>query len=117
MASEHIPPAFWREFLTSFSRMHAGWLVDVDFQPATDPRLTLMHQVPLVGIADDDGRIVITAGLNRQHVDHVVERPVSVRREHTPEGVDVGLDIDSEGGESVRVRFRSAMRPELVDGI
>jgi hypothetical protein len=79
--------------------------------------MLLMRLVPLVGISEDGGRIVITAGFNRQHVDHVIERPVALRREHTADGIDVGLDIDDDEGESVRLRFRSAVPPQLVDAV
>ena len=117
MDIEFIPPARWRPFLKSFTGAHRGWLITVDSARAASEPVCLMRNVPLVGVFDEPDRLVIAAGRGSQRVDRVVERPVTLRRPHTPDGADLGLDIETEGGEQVHLRFRSAVQAELVDGI
>ena len=50
------------------------------------------------------------------HVTHTIARP-DVSLEQTDEGADVALAIKSEAGALVLLRFRSAMLPEMVDGV
>lgn len=114
MPIETIPPTDWRNFLDSFSRVHRGWLTTVDSPTGVG---LLMRDVPLASILFEDGDIVIETAMDRQHADHVVKRPVALRLERTADGADRQLEIVGNEGNVVRVRFRSAIRPELVDGI
>lgn len=114
MPIETIPRPQWREFLESFTRVHRGWLVTVY---STTAACVLMREVPLASVLSEDGDIVIEAAMNRQHTDHVVERAVTLRLERTDDGADRQLEIVGAGGEVVQVRFRSPVRPELVNGI
>lgn len=114
MPFEIIPRPQWRAFLESFSRIHRGWLVTVSSTTAAG---VLMREVPLASVLSENGDIVIAAALKRQHTDHVVERPVTLRVERTADGADRQLEIVGADGEVVQMRFRSAVRPELVDGI
>ena len=114
MPIEVIPEAHWREFLDSFNRMHRGWLVCVDSPNGPG---VLMREVPLASILLDEGNIVIDTARDREHTDHVVPDLVSICVERTPEGADQQLEIIARDGRVVRVRFRTAIRPELVDGV
>jgi hypothetical protein len=114
MSIEIVPPARWREFLDSFNRVHRGWLVNVE---ASNRPGILMCDVPLGSIQLDEGNIVIDTGRGRDHTDHVVAKPATMCVERTPDGADKQLEIVSRDGRTVRVRFRTAIRPELVDGI
>lgn len=114
MPIETIPPTRWRDFLDSFNRVHRGWLITVDSPAGIG---LLMRDVPLASILFEDEDIVIEAAMDRQHVDHVVKGPVALRLERTADGADRQLEIVGNEGNVVRVRFRSAIRPELVDGI
>ena len=75
----------------------------------------LMRDVPLASILLDDGNIVIGTARDREHTDHVVPNPATMCVERTPEGADKQLEIIARDGGTVRVRFRTAIRPELVD--
>ena len=114
MATEVIPPTRWREFLDGFSRAHRGWLVTVD--SAEGPGV-MMRDVPLAAILVDDGDIVIETAMDRQHTDHVVRDPVAIRLERADDGAERQIEIASGEGGLVRVRFRSAVPPELVNGV
>lgn len=114
MPTETIPKGRWRDFLDSFNRVHRGWLVTLESPNGPG---VLMRDVPLASILLDRGDIVIEAAIGGQHVDHVVPNPTTLRLERTAEGADRQLDIISHDGGVARVRFRTAIRPELVDGI
>ena len=76
-----------------------------------------MRDVPLASTLFEDGDIVIETAMDRQHADHVVNGPVAMRLERTADGADRQLEIvNNNEGNVVRVRFGSAVRPELVDG-
>jgi hypothetical protein len=107
----------WREFLEGFSRAHAGWLVTVEAISGRAAPATVVHDVPLIGISDDDGRVVIAMGADNSHSDRIVDEPVNVRVERAPDGTERGLEIENADGDLVRLRFRTPMPPELVDGI
>jgi hypothetical protein len=50
-------------------------------------------------------------------MDHAVEAPTEVLEEETAEGVSSGLSIKSSSGAVSKLRFRSPVAPETVDGI
>lgn len=114
MPTETISRLRWRDFLDSFNRVHRGWLVTVESPTGVG---VLMRDVPLASILFEDGDVVIETAMDRQHTDHVVNDPVAMRLERTADGADRQLEIVDNEGNVVRVRFRSAVRPELVDGI
>ncbi len=117
MANEIISRNRWRDFLSGFSRAHAGWLVTVETIPAQAAPAVLVRDTPLIGVTDDAGQVVIAIGADNSHSDRVVERPVTLRVDRAPDGTERGLDIENEAGDLVRLRFRTAIPPELVDGL
>ena len=89
---------------------HDAWLVRVDSTDGT------LEEAPLEGITARDGEIVITTGRDSHlHRRLVVPAPRRVELNETG-GVDYGLTIESDGGTLTRLRFRTPMPPELVDG-
>jgi hypothetical protein len=48
---------------------------------------------------------------------HRISRPTHVSLEQTDEGADAALAIKASDGTTTLLRFRSAVLPELVDGI
>ncbi|MEA2491383.1 MAG: hypothetical protein QOH21_3175 [Acidobacteriota bacterium] len=102
-----IERADWPSFFESFTLQHDAWLVTVGNVLA----------LPLEGIIARDDEIVITVG--RDMHDHrriVISNPLRVHLDQQG-GVDEGVDIESRDGRTTRLRFRSPMPPELVDGI
>ncbi len=117
MPAEIISRNRWREFLNGFSRAHAGWLVTVEAISARAAPSTVTHNVPLIGVSDDNGRVVIAVGVDSSHTDRVIEEPIHLRVDRAPDGTERGLEIETAEGDLIRLRFRSALPPELVDGI
>jgi hypothetical protein len=107
----------WRDTLDAFSRAHQAWLITLECSRPDAGPVILMRNVPLLGVFDDDTRLVIATADHGGHADHVVPHPVTVQRQFTSGGATLGLDIETHGGERVRLRFRSAIAPELVDGV
>ena len=114
---EHeIPEDQWVHFFSSFTSRHRDWLVSVDVLDSAHGR-RLVHDAPLAGISLDGDRVAITVfGGHEAHFTHVVEHPNSVILGVEPSGAEESLKILS-GGTATRVRFRSPLLPEMVDGM
>jgi hypothetical protein len=104
-------------FLDGFSRAHSGWLVTVESVSRRGTPVVVFRDVPLVGVTDDDGRLIIATGIDNAHADRIVEHPIGLRVDRTAEGAERGLEIETAGGDLVRLRFRTAIATELVDGM
>jgi Family of unknown function (DUF5335) len=115
MTTREIPREKWKEFFEGFSRRHEGWLVDVETLGAGGARPDA-RQSPLDGIAEspDGDRIEIRFGASGGS--HEIPRPRRIDVEED-RGAERALRIRSESGESTRLSFRSALPPEMVDGI
>ena len=117
MPTETIPRNRWRDFLDEFSRAHEGWLVTVETVSGRSLPAVLMHDVPLLGVTEDRGGFVIATSGDSSHTDKIVEHVTAVRVDRTDDGAERALELESAKGGLLRIRFRSAMRPELVDGM
>jgi hypothetical protein len=120
---KEIPRKEWGEFLDSFSRQHEGWLVTVEVLGEEIGAQVEAEGKPLEGITAElkDGgvdSIMITMGLTpAEHVTHNITTPTHVRIEQAENGADIALQIESSDGVTTLVRLRSAMLPEMVDGV
>ena len=114
---EEIPRKRWRSFFKAFSRSHEGWLATLEvFEPSSGTEVVVVNK-PLEGISLDGTRIVITLdGELDQHLTHVVEAPESVLLEIEGGHAEKAVKIRTASG-SAEVRFRSALPPEMVDGV
>jgi hypothetical protein len=121
MATRRIPRTEWSDFVTSFSRQHDGWLVTVEVMGSEVGAQVEGRELPLRGISlGDDGEkvslaIMLEAGKDG-HLTHIITAPAGMWIQQTAEGADQALQIESADGTRTLVRFRSAMRPEMVDG-
>jgi len=113
----------WAGFLDSFSRQHEGWLVRLEVLGAEIGAQVEAQELPLEGITAElkgggEGAVtIILGGGSRERVTHNISRPTHVRIEQTESGADMTLQIESGGGVTTLVRFRSAVLPETVDGV
>jgi hypothetical protein len=118
MATREIPHDSWKEFFDGFSRRHQGWLATVEVLGAVGAQ-TEARELPLEGISvnDHSGKSIdISLGPPGKGVSHVVAKPSHVRIEEEG-GADRALQIESADGETTLVTFRSAIPPEMVDGL
>ncbi|HEY3132731.1 MAG TPA: DUF5335 family protein [Acidobacteriota bacterium] len=130
MSLQEIPRDQWSVFFDSFSQKHAGWLVTLEIgapgQKIGSPQRGAQveaREVSLQAIAADlkgagEDKITITTGKDRgERLTHIISSPLRIVLETTNEGADKALQIQSARGDVTFVRFRSAVLPEIVDGI
>lgn len=86
---------------------HDHWLVRVDGEK---------DAMPLEGVTVRDGLIVVHLGADISHHRRITIDGARVTVEQAG-GFDQGVNIESNDGHTTKLRFRSPMPPELVDGI
>lgn len=116
-----IPHDQWLSFLDSFSRQHLDWIATIEVESAAG-RQVIVEERRLRGISVDhsDGteRVYIYSGETRQErMTHIVNTPANIRFKQSLSGEHQGLEIASADGTITMVRFRSRMRPDMLDGI
>jgi hypothetical protein len=112
----------WTSFFDTFSKQHEGWLASLE---VLGDQIGAQHEVielPLEGISvnaeEDPESLIISFGKTPEdHVTHTVQRPRHVWVNQTVEGAHESLEIEQEDNQKTLLRFRSPVRPELVDGI
>ena len=116
-----VPHDQWQAFLDGFSRQHMNWLATVE---VTTPmaRLISVKERRLKGVSfdQDNGHervYVQIGGTAEEHMAHPVERPTRITIKETQEGAHQGLEIASSDGSITSIRFRSPIRPEMLDDI
>lgn len=66
------------------------------------------------------GEDVITITTREQperHVTHTIVSPKKIMLEETEEGAREALQVEASDGTATLLRFRSAVLPEMVDGV
>jgi hypothetical protein len=121
MKSREIRPHEWDNFLVLFSQQHEGWLVTLEEIPAGGggPRIEA-RGLPLQGLFTNRHEQSISIALGRapdDHLTHTVNNPERIVVEQTDSGADHGLTIERQSGRATRLRFKTAIRPEEVDGL
>jgi hypothetical protein len=122
MATREIPREEWVEFLDGFSSQHEGWLVTVEVLGTDIGAQVEAEEMTLEGVTADlkgGGSDVISIIVSRggaERVTHNVTGPTHVRVEQTEGGADMALQIESGGGVTTLLSFRSPVLPEMVDG-
>ncbi len=113
-----VPRSDWPSFLTSFGRVHRGWLVTIEVQSSAG-RWVAVEQRKLTGLSLDRAggveRAYIHVGQSG-HLIHLVTSPARIQYLQTRSGVQTGLKIASAEGTTI-IRFRVAMPPEMVNGL
>lgn len=123
MTTKEIPREEWNTFFDVFTRQHEGWLATLEI---FGPDVGAQHEasdLPLEGVslASGDGEpaaIAINLGKSPEdHITHTVTESQHVWLEQTPEGANAALEIESANQTKTLLRFRSALPPEMVDGV
>lgn len=120
MRTRQIPRAEWFSFFEGFNRRHEGWLATVRILGPTLGAQVEAQDLPFEGIVADPQASSLSLHLGKSsgsHVEHPVERPIQVWLELTDDGADSALEIESENGVKTILQFRSAVLPEMVDGL
>jgi len=122
MSMREIPRNEWPAFLESFSRQHRQWLVSVEgWQAGDSGESTVIEQQPLVEIAADpeDGpsiHVTVEKTGSGGTITDSLAAPARLLLFEAESGSHEALEIETEKGRRLRLRFRSAILPEMVDG-
>lgn len=121
MPTQEILRDEWARYFEEFSRRHQGWLVTVEILGLDIGDQVQVRNLPLEGIVvettDDGDEMTIIAGSRPDaRISHTICAPLRVWVKQNEQGADEALEIESAAG-AVLVRFRSAVLPEVVDGI
>jgi hypothetical protein len=122
MPTREIQRNEWVSFFDSFSSRHRGWLATVEIMDPEIGDQTEARDLPLEGITVElnergpDQIEIIVGNQTDRHVSNTVVDPKQVWLKSSDDGADEVLEIKREN-ETVLIRFRSAMLPELVDGL
>ena len=123
MATREIRRDEWVEFCDGFSRQHEGWIGTIEvFDPDIGAQ-TEARQLSFAGITAElktGGQDVITLTTRERpegHVTHAIASPKKVMLEETEEGAHEALQVEAADGTATLLRFRSAVLPEMVDGV
>jgi len=123
MPTQEIPRDEWNNFFDVFSRQHEGWLATLEVFGPDIGAQEEAHELPLEGISIASGNngteaIAIHLGKTPEdHVTHTITKPKHVWLEQTSGGANAALEIESENQNKALLRFRSALPPEMVDGV
>ena len=122
MPTREIQRNEWVSFFDSFSSRHRGWLVTVEIMDPEIGDQTEARDLPLEGITAElnergpDQIEILVGNQADRHVSNSVVAPKQVWLKSSDEGADEVLEIKGEN-ETVLIRFRSAVLPELVDAL
>ena len=122
MPTRYIPRDEWTSFFDGFSLQHREWLVSIEVLSSDIGAQVEAREVPLQGITADlrDGGediiSIIVGRIPEEHLTHNIYAPTHVRLKQTKDGADEALEIESPNLVTL-LRFRSAVLPEMVDGI
>jgi len=128
VARTEIPRSEWHRFCETFTRNHRGWRVTIALidtallESMPEARAhPLTRELPFHGITEEspehDRAMVVTAGDGPHHLTHTIRDGQHLFLERRANGADVGLRIDARSGQSTLLRFRTAARPEALDGL
>jgi hypothetical protein len=111
-----VPQIAWANVLDAFSRLHRGWLADVqgaapDTAPVRPPAWRPLATVALTSPPDAPGIRIDFADGASVNVNSLRE----LRLESRHDGAERALDIDCAAGEHVRLVFRATALPEDRD--
>lgn len=123
MATQEIPQDQWQEFLDTFSRLHQGWLADVQVLSDQTGRHFEAKGLPFRGAAFETkgtGKNEVSIFIDqspKEDITHTVSYPTHIRLEQSDGGEDQGLEVEANDGTKTVVRFRHPASPDTVDRI
>lgn len=123
MPTREISRDDWPAFFDSFSRQHEGWLSTIEVLGTDLGAQIEAHEQPLAGVTadlrggDQDIVSILIGATPDKHVAHMIHAPTHVRLKETDSGAHEALHVESRGGATTLLRFRSAMLPTELDGV
>ena len=123
MSTREIQRGDWPAFFDGFSRQHLGWLSTIEVLDSQGAQVQVREQ-PLAGITAEPKSArgstpvsILIGTAPDTHIAHTIPDAAHVRVEEMESGAIEMLEIEAVGGATTRLRFRSTVAPELVDGV
>jgi hypothetical protein len=116
MTIRSVPLSEWRSFLEAFSRAHCAWIGTIHGVVAGAPFI----QIPSVAVRaitlerDVSGPVLRISFVNGLSLCAV--RPCVIRVQEEDDA-ERALEIETAGGEFIRLAFRATALPEQLDGL
>ena len=119
MESREISRDRWIKDLDAFSKVHEGWIVELEVVGSDLGDQEESTRLPLVGIAADvkggENRIgIIVGGRRDAHLTHFIESPKRVWVEQSDDARHDALSVEDADGRTTVVHFRH-FDPEQAD--
>lgn len=111
MRTKQILTNDWRRTLDTLSRSYDGALVSLEIVGGDVGAEEEFRDQPLRGITSDRSGVTVQIA----SLDHHVARPQKLRIVESEEGAVMAIEIEDADGMHSFLRFRSPMRPELLD--
>ena len=112
-----IPAVEWQPFLERFGRRHRAWLTTVHGVERGVP-VTRAALVPLESVRlerrGQDYLVRVTFG---KGASLCAPRPRVIRVQHTDEGAEWALEVDTADDAFIRLAFRATALPDQLDGL
>lgn len=117
MSTREILRDQWVEFLQSFADAHNDWLIRIGLKGVTPKRASgtatekkQVRDLHLRGISadlkDNEHTVTVTVGVSGDKLlRHEVETVAHVRLLQTEDGIDSGVEIESQNGQTTTVRL------------
>jgi hypothetical protein len=116
-----IPRGQWPAFFDRFSRTHRAWLATINTTVATPDSEDAAHPLRSITPFVHNNRVV---HIDIRFQDEPPGReplriyaPASVCVDETTEGIAQGVEIVDDKGAVTRLRFPSAPRSDMLDGV
>ena len=120
VGTREVPRSEWAVFLRAFGRAHRSWLSTVEVASAGGPWRLHASGKPLDRIEirqRSDATVSIEVHLHGEETPIVAANASVVEVPLSSEGAERGLDIVVRDGARTRLRFRTAVPLEAVDGM
>lgn len=116
--AREIPRPDWAAFTAEFTRLHHGWLATLERRRAGAVEvLAAQEALHAVRFDPDAGSLAVqTHGAGGLH-EAELRMPVLLRTLETAAGAQRELQARNGEGEELRLRFRSTVLPEALDGL
>ncbi len=123
MSIEKIPVNEWQNYIDRFNRLHRQWLFSLEEIEHDGTKKNFRDELNLKEVAldmeegENNNRFFIVGEHKGDEVNHYVEKVKNISVRKNDEGAEKVLYIESESGDTTEIKFRSAVKPENLDGI
>jgi Family of unknown function (DUF5335) len=106
-----VPPEKWSKFLETFSRLHHGWLVQLETCDLVTGEKVVSHETPLDSIELDledekNPRINVIVHLDNKVLKHILYLPSQLAFKSSNDGREQSLQVRTVNTQTT-VRFRA----------